>query len=140
MNDGLSTNTSPYKGIIISGFITYVIPIIFSAIFCKVIGVDFYSKTFMNDLTVVLFFGYLVGSCACIIFILCGVTNHSMTLMIKRVVHFIKNAKTSWKLAWLLYKDEVAEQGLVFWIWFVIMGHQFVICIVCGIKCCFIFL
>lgn len=63
-------------------------------------------------------FGFSVGSAFFTVIIIVGSFKGAFKNMIMRIVHFINNAKISTKMAWMLYKEEVVEQGLVFWIVF----------------------
>lgn len=118
-----NSSKSPYHGLWIALLILMVFPIVMSFIFYLVIDKWQFRETDTLNIWTGIFFGYLCGSAYLTITIICGLYKGSFKNMILRVVHFIKNWKTSFKLAWILYKDEVREQGLVFWVIFPFMSY-----------------
>lgn len=132
--DGINSSKSPYRGLWIALLILIIIPVLMSLLLFLAIDKWQYKQPFEVNFWTGVFFGFLIGSCFQTITIIVGLYKGSFKNMIMRVVHFIGNARTSFKLAWMIYKDEVAEQGLVFWVIFPVMSGIYGITIFSLIK------
>lgn len=109
---------SPYHGKFILIWIALAICSAFSCILSYTI-LNFQSKFGLGfSILSGTAFGFTIGSAFYTVIIIVGSFKGAFKNMIMRIIHFINNSKISMKMAWMLYKEEVVEQGLIFWITF----------------------
>ena len=116
---------SPYKGVLLISFLLIIVPIIFYLITRLVIFK--FQSSLSNDikefssLALGLGLGF-VFHLACII---SGLFKGTLKVIFKRIKEFFETLNISFKLAIKSYVDNIKEDGLVFWIYFVIVGTNF---------------
>ena len=113
---------SPYKGVWLVTFLLIIVPIIFYIII-RLIMFKFQpslEKDIKEFSSLAVGFGLgFVFHLACII---AGLFKGTIVVIIKRIKEFFETLNISFKLAIKSYFDNVKEDGLVFYIYFIIVG------------------
>lgn len=134
MNNELGRTQSPYRGILVPIILLIFVPTIMTLLFRYLF--NSFQTDFSEDLNLwtSIFFGYLIGSIYALQLVFSGIFRESFGAVIKRVVHFFGNLGISFKVAFLLYKEELKTDGAAFWIIFPFMAAVFSVTIVSLIK------
>lgn len=117
-------NTKPYKGIIGSSLILICVPIFIT--FFLFLVFEKYSKIPSN---VNMDFAIMIGCGAGLLFqlstALCGLFKGTFKVVVNRVKTFFSNLSINFKFAITYYWDDIKTEGVVFWIFFLIIGTTF---------------
>ena len=112
---------SPYYGVWQSAVILTIVPIAVTLFFYWVIGK--YSN--MNDQQVLyssIAFGCGVAFLFQLMCIIAGLFKGTLKVVINRLKEFVSNLSISAKFAFTYYFENIKSEGIVFWIFFVIIG------------------
>lgn len=124
---------SPYKGLLGSSFLLIAIPV-FLFIFIFLI-IKKYTKL-PNDLKVdfSLMIGFGCGFLFQMTCILSGLFKGTFKVVVNRVKNFFSNLSINFKFAIKYYWEDIKSEGVVFWIYFLIVGSTLGIALVGIIK------
>lgn len=114
-------NVSPYRGVILSTIILIVVPILFYILFdfvLKECQTKFSEE--MNHYTAI-FFGFLCGFLFQMTCVITGLLTKSFLVVINRVKSFFEDLRISFKMAIKFYWHDIKENGIVFWIHFIVI-------------------
>lgn len=114
-------NKSPYYGVWQTALLLTAAPFLMTLFFKAIF--DKYSK--MTD-PQILFSAMAFGCGVAFMFqltcIIAGLFKGTLTVVIKRLKEFFGNLSISAKFAFKYYFENIKEEGIVFWIFFVIIG------------------
>ena len=119
---------SPYKGVLGSSIFLIVIP---TLLFLLVFGVinKFSNRPRVENINASLMFGVGCGFIFQLSCILMGLFKGTFKVVINRVKNFFSNLTINFKFAITYYWEDIKSEGIVFWIYFLIIGSTF------GIAC-----
>ena len=107
-------NKSPYHGFILSCLVLILVPcLLFLFVYSIVSKYSNLSKE-LNVYTA-MGFGFCAGTLFHISCIIAGLFKGNFGVVIRRIGDFISNLFISKKLAFKLYKEDIIENGIVFW-------------------------
>lgn len=124
----------PYHGTILISILLIIVPILFTLIFGYFINLwEKFPREINNISAVILGFG--IGCLFDLSYFVLGIFNKHISNIIKRIKEFLSDAKISIKLAFKGYWLNILEDGVAFWIYFIIITITFKIEIKSIIQC-----
>lgn len=126
-------NKGPYHGVIVCCLILILGPILLTLFLKHFINIWEHKPSEINHLTAIVL-GYGVGCLMDISYILLGFMNKPFQAVKIRIKELIEDLKISKKLALKGYIFNIKEEGIVFWIYLIIMIITFWITIKTCIK------
>ena len=117
-------NIHPYKGVFGRSLILIIVPAFLT--FCLFLVIEKYSKTPTNvnkDFAIMI--GCGVGFLFQLSTALCGLLKGTFKVVITRIKNFFSNLTINFKFAIKYYWDDIKTEGIVFWIYFLIIGGTF---------------
>ena len=107
-------NQSPYHGFILSCLVLIIVPcLLFLLVYAVVSKYSNLSKE-LNIYTA-MGFGFGCGTFFHISCIVAGLFKGNFMVVVRRIAEFFSNFSISKKLAVKLYKEDIIENGIVFW-------------------------
>ena len=117
-------NTRPYKGVIGSSLILIAVPAFLFLFLFMVI--DKYSKTPTDvNINSAIMFGGGAGLLFQLSTALCGLFKGTFKVVVNRVKTFFSNLTVNFKFAITYYWEDIKSEGVVFWIYFLIISSTF---------------
>lgn len=113
-------NISPYKGFWQCCLILIIVPFIPFGIFYAAFA-KFSSFSSEMNLYSALGLGFGVGFLFHLSCVLAGLFKGTFKVVVNRIATFLSDLRTSKKLAIMVYKDDLRENGMVFWPYFFII-------------------
>ena len=111
---------SPYKGVIGSCILLILFPLVIYGIFYATIS-NLQNLGPVQTNNAALGLGFGVGFIFHISCIIAGLFKGTLKVVINRVKTFFENLSLSKKLAFRCYWDDIKSEGIVFWIYFIII-------------------
>lgn len=113
---------SPYKGVILIMVLLAIVPFILTILFSYVINKFQYKypKELNNASAIV--FGCTCGLLFHLICIFTGLFKGTLKVVVSRIFNFFDNLKISFKVAKLLYIEDLKTNGAIFWFLFPIVS------------------
>ena len=107
-------NQSPYHGFILSCIALIIVPCL---LFLLVYSVVNKYSNLSKELTIytAMGFGFCAGTLFHISCIIAGLFKGNFMVVVRRIGEFFSNFCISKKLAFKLYKEDIIENGVVFW-------------------------
>lgn len=111
---------SPYHGVLLSSILLGLVPILLFLLFRGlIIKYQKFEEDFNTYSAMVIGFGVgFIFQFACIF---AGLTKGTLAVVIRRVSEFFSNLSISAKFAFKCYFADVKENGIVFWIYFILV-------------------
>ena len=113
---------SPYKGIFFTIIMLVGVPVGIFLIFLAVLTKNSSYQNYYINFYTAQALGFGCGFLFQVSCILCGLFKKCFKAVIKRVVGFFENLSISFKFAFKMYIDDLVEDGIVFWIYFIILS------------------
>ena len=126
-------NKSPYYGVFLSSLLLIIVPILSFLLFFSIMN----RYPDLNDQEVIytsLFFGCGVAwifQCSCV---LAGLLKGTFKVVIDRLKEFFGNLSISIKFAFKYYWENIKSEGVVFWIYFIIINSTLALAIYGGVN------
>lgn len=124
---------SPYHGVWIVCAVMIIVPFVFFGVLYWAMSANS-SETPYACLYTSLSIGFALGSLTHLSFVIVGLFRGTFAVVINRWVEFFANAKISVKGAFRWYWQSVKHDGIVFWLYFVIIVATLVVTINSGIN------
>ena len=115
---------SPYKGVFGSSLILTVVPILLF-LFVLAVVKKFTNQPLSMDVNFSLMVGLGCGFLFQLTCVLSGLMKGTFKVVINRVKNFFSNLTINFKFALKYYWDDIKSEGVVFWIYFLILGTTF---------------
>ena len=111
---------SPYHGVLLSSLLLISVPLLLFLLFKYVImKYQRFEEDFNTYSAMVIGFG--VGFIFQFSCVYAGLTKGTLSVVIRRVANFFDDLSISIKYAFKCYIDDIKENGIVFWIYFIIV-------------------
>ncbi len=124
---------SPYKGVFGSALLLAIVPVILYFLVFLVVSK---FKNQAKEITVN--FSLMIGVGSGLLFqltcILSGLIKGTFKVVVNRVKNFFSNLSINFKFAIKYYWEDIKSEGVVFWIYFLIVGSTFGLALVGIIK------
>ena len=112
---------SPYHGVFLSSLMLVSVPTLLFILFHYLISkYQHFEQDFNTYSAMVIGFG--VGFIFQFSCVFAGLTKGTLSVVVRRVAEFFSNLTVSPKFAFKCYIADVKENGIVFWIYFIIIG------------------
>ena len=121
---------SPYHGVLLSSIILIIVPIAIYLLFNYYITkYQKFEEEFNAYSAVVLGFGVgFIFQFSCVI---AGLTKGTLSVVLSRIGELFSNLSISPRFALKCYIADIKENGIVFWIYFIIIGSWELMCSIC---------
>ena len=111
---------SPYRGLLVSCLMMCIFPILLMALFSFVLRKELLPSS-TGPIYTPIFFGSLCGNGYHIILILVGTFNKPFMIEVNRIKNFFSDWDLSFKLARKELVEDIKENKMIFWIYFLII-------------------
>lgn len=115
---------SPYKGVLGSSLILISVPVLLFLIVFLIVS-KFSNQSSEVDLNFSLMIGVGCGFLFQLSCIIAGLTKGTFKVVTNRVKNFFSNLTINFKFANKYYWEDIRSEGIVFWIYFLIVGSTF---------------